>query len=94
MCVRMFQGCFKNFSSEFYVLKSFKGISRKLVGVFKGVSVVSGVLEKIQREFQRSFNGVSSVFHCSSVSRKIEGCSQSRSRVIQGTFKGISRVFQ
>ena len=65
---KKFQVC-KNVSSESYVLKSFKGISRKNVGCFKGVSVVSRVFEikskGIPEKFQRCFKEVSRVFQVS-----------------------------
>ena len=39
----------------------FKNVSRVFQGRLKGVSVVSSIFERSQREFQRSFKGVLSV---------------------------------
>ena len=82
--------------------ESFKGTSRKIEGCLKGVSVVSRVFERSQREFQfQSFKGVSRVFQGSSkgVPSEFLGCSMEVSRVfqeslkIEGCFNGVFMGF-
>ena len=74
---KSFQGSFK---------ESFKGISNKLQGCFKGDRKVfrgSGCqryLKEVQTKFQVSFKGLSRVFEVF--------------RMLQGTLKGVSRKFQ
>ena len=71
-------------------------VTRKIDGCFQGVLRVSqGSFKeisrglKVSRLFQRSFNGVSWVFHIKGVSRKFQV-----SRVFCGRFKGVSRKFK
>ena len=52
----MFQESFKEGSRKFQGYFSFKGVSRKIGGPFKGdFSGVQGYLKEVQEEFQGSF---------------------------------------
>ena len=72
----MFQGSFRNFK------ENFKGEvlrGRAFHGRFQQVSMV---FERSSKEFQVSFKGIS---------RKFRGCPKKVFRMLQGSFKGISR---
>ena len=62
--LRMFQGCFKEFSRKLLFHKSLGSVTKKIDECFEGVSrVFHRSLKGISRKFQRWLSQVLGVFH-------------------------------